>query len=125
MLSERGAALLEVMIATVVLATAGLALAGVVEAAINATIDMHERERRLAKAHQILVAMTLLDHRDLTLRLGRRVIGDFAVTVQRPEPALFRVAVADSTTGALEHVVTVVYRPDPERALGARRADRP
>lgn len=113
MAGDQGAALLEVMIATVVLATAGLGLAGVVDAAVRGTRDMHERERRLIEADQLLIAMTLLDHRDLTLRLGRRVVGDFAVTVLRPEPDLFRIAVSDTARAAVEHLVTVVYRPEP------------
>ena len=108
-----GIALLEVLVALTILGTTGLALAAATSQAL-ATERMAERaEVELLAADRLLSAMTLLDRRDLVMRIGRHQVGDFVVDVQRPVAGLYRLAVADTLPPNTERLVTVVQRPEP------------
>ncbi|HEU4647900.1 MAG TPA: hypothetical protein VFS33_02480 [Gemmatimonadales bacterium] len=108
---ERGGALLEVVIALGVLSTAGVGMVGALAEAVTQEQQWSQRERQVLAADRVIAAMTLLDGRDLDLRLGMRTVGEFAVSVTRPEPALYRIAVARNDAREVEMLVTVVYRP--------------
>ena len=109
----QGIALLEVLVALTILGTTGLALAAATSQAL-ATEHLAERaEVELLAADRLLSAMTLLNRRDLVMRIGRHQVGDFVVDVQRPEPGLYRLAVADTLPPYTERLVTVVHRPEP------------
>ena len=108
--AERGAALLEAIVALAVLATAGTALVAALGAALRSEAELARRETTLAAADRVLTAMTLLTRNDLDQRLGSHPVGEFIVSVQRPRPELYRIAVAEAAAPEVETLVTVVYR---------------
>jgi type II secretory pathway pseudopilin PulG len=110
--NERGVALLEVLIAIVILATSGLALIELVSAGMGAERDARAREATLATEERLLAAVTLLRRSELDQRIGRRVIGEFLVDIQRPEPTLYRIALLQQRSPHVEDLVTVVYRAE-------------
>ena len=107
---ERGVALLEVLVALVILATAGTAMVELVGAGLRSERDARERERTLAAEQRVLAATTLLTREDFDRRLGQRRVGEFFVDVERPERALYRIAIAEARAPQVEDLVTVVYR---------------
>jgi type II secretory pathway pseudopilin PulG len=111
MRNERGIALLEVLVAVVILATAGISLVELVGSGLRAERDARLREATLATEERLLSALTLLNRTELDQRIGRRQIGEFIVDVQRPEPTLYRLALAQQQSPAVEDLVTVLYRP--------------
>jgi hypothetical protein len=112
--SERGVVLLEVIVALAILATTGLAMMALVQEAMATQQRVRDRERELAAADRILVAYSMLSRTDLDIRLGRRDVGEFTVTVQRPEPELYRAAVAPVSAPDHALLVTVLYRAQPQ-----------
>ena len=110
MTHERGAVLLEVLVALTILTVAGLSLVGLLGAAVHAEQGARERERVLASEERVLAAMTLLTRADLDRRLGRHDVGEFAVDVQRLERTLYRIAIAQGRSARVEDLVTVVFR---------------
>ena len=113
---DRGIALLEALVALVVLGSAGLSVAGLVSAGLRSEQEARARERMLATEERVLTALTLLQRGDLDRRLGRHRLGEFVVEVQRPERTLYRIALADTIAPDVEALVTVVYRPGPPHA---------
>jgi type II secretory pathway component PulJ len=107
---DRGVALLEVLVALVILATAGIGLIELVGAGLRAERDARTRERLLATEERLLGALTLLRREELEQRIGRREIGEFIVDIQRPERTLYRIAVIQRESPQVEDLVTVVYR---------------
>lgn len=107
---DRGVALLEVLVAVVILGSAGIGLVALVAAGMQATIAAQDRERRLADEERLLAAYTLLAPKDLDRRLGRRLAGPYIVEVQRPERTLYRIAIAHEQSPQVEDLVTVLYR---------------
>lgn len=115
MRDERGVALLEILVALVILVTAGVGLVGLVSAGLRGEQDARTREVTLATEERLLAAITLLQRHELDQRIGRRLIGEFIVDVQRPEPTLYRIALLQQTSPHLEDLVTVVYRAAPRQ----------
>lgn len=112
---ERGAALLEAIMALAIVTSAGAALAVLVDAAGHALQSALEAERTLERAGRRLAGVAVLDRRELHRRIGSHGDGEFVVSVSRPDPALFRIAVASVEAPARELLVTVVHRPEPAR----------
>jgi len=110
---ERGTTLLEVLAALAILATGGVALVSTLGAGLRAELHAAAEEGATDAASRLLAATSLLSRADLDRRLGARPVGEFIVTVQRPEPTLYRVAVAERSAPKTELVVTVVYRLEP------------
>lgn len=108
---ERGVMLVELLAALLLLAVAGLAAIALLQAGLRAERDMAARERGWRDADRLLAAHTLLTRADLHRRLGERRAGGWLVRVDRPEPALFRIAIADTLAPTRELLVTVVHRP--------------
>ena len=111
--SNRGIALLEVLVALTLLSTAGLALLDLVTGGLRAERDARERERVIAVEERVLTALTLLKRDELDRRLGRHPIGELTVDIQRPEQTLYRVALSQTSSPEVEDLVTVVYRREP------------
>lgn len=112
MRNERGVALLEVLVALMILATAGISLVQLVGAGLRGERDARIRETTLATEDRLLAALTLLNRHELDQRIGRRDIGEFIVDVQRPEPTLYRIALLQQQSPVVEDLVTVVYRAE-------------
>jgi len=111
--SDRGIALLEVLVALAILSGAGLALLDLVTGGLRAERDARERERVLAVEERVLTAFTLLTRDELDRRLGRHPIGELIVEIQHPERTLYRIAVSQQASSQVEDLVTVVYRREP------------
>lgn len=115
--AERGFAVLEVVAALAILALSGVALVELASGGTRALTAAGERERELADQDRLLTAYALLDRNDLDLRLGGRDVGDYRVVVERPEPALYRVAISRRASADVEDLVTVLHRaPELTRA---------
>ena len=69
----------------------------------------------MADEERLLAAYPLLPRGDLDRRLGRRHVGPYVVTVERPERTLYRVALARQEASDVEDLVTVVFRPEGAR----------
>jgi type II secretory pathway pseudopilin PulG len=110
--SDRGIALLEVLVALAIVSGAGLALLDLVTGGLRAERDARERERVLAVEERVLTALTLLKRDELDRRLGRHLIGELVVDIERPERTLYRIALSQEQSPQLEDLVTVVYRRD-------------
>lgn len=113
---DHGLALLEVLVAMAVLSLSGLALVQLVSAGLRAESEARGRERTLAAEDRVLGALTLLKRDELDRRLGRHLLGEFVVDVERPEHTLYRIALAQSRSPQVEDLVTVVYRAESDRA---------
>ncbi len=113
---DRGVVLLEILAAVLILTVAALSLTELAAGGIRATADAVERERVQQDEDRLLAAYSLLTREDLDLRLGDRELGAYVVQVQRPEPTLYRLMIAQRRSAAVEDLVTVVYRPEVSRA---------
>jgi Tfp pilus assembly protein PilV len=109
--TERGLALLEVIIALSILAGAGIAFVAALGEALRNEEQLRRRETTLLAADRVLTDMSLQTRQDLDRRLGSYPAGEFTITVQRPEPTLYRISVAELGSPEVETLVTVVYRP--------------
>lgn len=107
---RRGAILLECLVAMTLVMLLGLPALALSRAAVSAVTQATREETLTARADRALATMALLRRGELDQRLGWHRIGGFAVNIQRPEPGLYRVAVADTTAPGVELLVTVVYR---------------
>ena len=103
--------LLEVLAALTIFAFAAVSAIGLLGQLSDSEHRGQVNETMVADQNRLLTAYSLLTRSDLDLRLGRRVVGRYLVEVQRPDMALYRVSVGDSTGVDL---VTLLYRP-PER----------
>lgn len=112
MRSSRGVALLEVLVALLILATTGIALVELVGAGLRGERIARAREHTVATEERLMAALTLLNRRELDQRIGRRQIGEFLVDVQRPERMLYRIALLQGQSPQVEDLVTVVYRAE-------------
>ena len=112
MRNDRGIVLLEVLVALVILATAGASLVTLVADAIRSVDDARARELQYHGAEGVMARLALRDRKGLDIRLGRRTEGDFLTDVQRPRPALYRLAVSDTMAPDAELLVTIVHRPE-------------
>lgn len=112
MTGERGGALLEVLVAVLVLATGGLACASLVATGLETVEAARAREPRYAAAGQLLARLAGRDRRELDLRLGERSEGELLTNVQRPRPGLYRLAVRHVDAPEVDLLVTIVHRPE-------------
>jgi type II secretory pathway component PulJ len=103
-------ALLEVLVAITIFAIAALGWTQWLSGGSAALVQSRLREQRVADEDRLLSAHVLLDASDFDLRLGTRQAGKYWMSVARPEPGLYRLAVS-SQPDAPEDLVTVVYRP--------------
>ena len=113
--AERGAALLEALVALAILAVAGVSLVGLLVDVTRGEHTFEVREMESRRADQVLTSLALEDKRGLDLRLGTRVVGAFVTDVERPEPGLYRLAIAESSAPDVPLLVTVVFRPGADR----------
>jgi type II secretory pathway pseudopilin PulG len=108
--SDRGVALLEVLVALAIVSGAGLTLLDLVTGGLRAEREARERERVLAVEERGLTALTLLKRDELDRRLGAHPIGELVADIERPERTLYRIALSQQQSPHVEDLVTVVYR---------------
>ena len=106
MRSRSGFALLEAIIALAILGTAGLSLVALIRSGLEGERRTRGEEKLMASASRVLTAMALLTREDLDRRLGTHAVGEFSVEVQRPEQALYRLAIAAADRSSTELLVT-------------------
>lgn len=106
---RRGIALLEALLALVLLATAGLAWTALAGQASFALEHAQEREREAAAAAAILARVEILTAPQLDAMVGRRRVDDHAVRVSRILPSLYRIEIAVGGEPN-EWLETFVYR---------------
>ena len=112
---ERGAALLEVLVALVLITTSGLATIGALDAALRDAIALEAIEAQQQHANALLQDYSLLSRGDLDQRIGEQHVGPLFVRVTRPQRALYRVAVGELTHPDRELLATVLLRTaDPQ-----------
>jgi hypothetical protein len=112
MRDNSGAVLFEVVVALTLLLVSGASIVSLLGASLRSERELAEREATLREADRVLAGLTLLTRTDLDRRLGRHTTGRFVADVRRPEPMLYRIALREADTAAVELLVTVVYRLD-------------
>lgn len=101
--------------AIAIVGAAGLSLMTVLDTATRQQGLQRREERRMREADRILTAESLLTREDLDLQLGNRLVGDFLVSVSRPESGLYRVQVAEKANPGRLLLATVVSRSQDPR----------
>jgi prepilin-type N-terminal cleavage/methylation domain-containing protein len=109
-LSRAGVALLEIMIALVILGIVMTAVLGQLQAATRASERSLHSERQVLEASRFLEYVALWTRKELEQRLGDRHQGPWFLTIQRLTPTLFHLSLRD-TLSQRSLVGTIVYRP--------------
>lgn len=106
-----GSALVEVLVALVLLAVGGVALVTLLGQTGHTMRATRATERRTADASAILRRFEAMDRAALVASIGTRDAAGLRAQIAERVPDLFEVTVAESDTSpALLH--TVLYRPD-------------
>jgi type II secretory pathway component PulJ len=108
---ERGAVLLEILVALTLLVVSGASVVSLLSASLRSEAALAGREETLREADRILAGLALLTRTDLDRRLGSRRTGRFVAEVRRPEPTLYRIALRETESASSELLVTLVHRP--------------
>ncbi|MFN2397815.1 MAG: hypothetical protein ABR543_04115 [Gemmatimonadaceae bacterium] len=118
-----GSALLEVMIALVILGFASSSILVLTSQSIRAVTQAREADERLRDASAFFDAVALWTRDDLDRHLGVRAQGPWSMRVVRSSPTLYVVSLAD--TGQTERregggdgrmiLMTALFRPEPLR----------
>jgi prepilin-type N-terminal cleavage/methylation domain-containing protein len=106
-----GFALLEVLIAMLLLSIAGATAAAAAIDAIHAVRLAHHTEEVSQRASAFLDAVALWPREDLDRRLGDHPQGPWRLRIDRLSPSLYAITLADSGARALVRLRTSVYRP--------------
>jgi len=112
-LNRKGAVLVEVLAAMVIVAIAGVGTLGALALLWDSESLVFDRELEVQRAANLITEISSLNGEELALRLGFRREGDFAAWIDRPEPSLYRIGVASANQPEAEILVTLLYRPDP------------
>ncbi len=110
--NESGAGLLEVVAALAILSIAGVTAVIAVAESVTAVRSAREADVEMRSATAFMEAVALWTRDDLDRRLGDRPQGPWRMTVGRPLPTLYTVALADSATGRIL-LRTSLFRPLP------------
>ncbi len=112
--TRRGSALIEVLVALVLLAVSGVAMVTLLGQTGLSMRSTRDTELETGAASQVLARFAALDRTGLLASLGRHDAAGFRADVVEESPDLFEVAVATSDTSAVL-LRTVFYRPDSSR----------
>ncbi len=107
----RGSALLEVMVALVLLGVAGDALIMLMGQSAQSLRQVREREIDFRRASDELARISAYDRTQLLASNSRSLSRGWIVSVAQTSPDLFDVIVADTIT-QLPMLRTTLYRPD-------------
>jgi type II secretory pathway pseudopilin PulG len=110
-----GIALLEALVALVILAVAGLAATAAVRQGADSERLAEGADVNMRAASAFLDAVALWPRADLDRHLGDRSEGVWRLRVDRPIPTLYLVMLTDST-GGRTLLQTALYRPVPAAA---------
>jgi prepilin-type N-terminal cleavage/methylation domain-containing protein len=112
---RRGMALMEVLIALVVLALSGTALITLLGQTAHTVRTLHRSEQLVRLASAELERMVVWDRREFAAHVGRSTFRGWSLQIDERAAALFDVAIAESDTGIVL-LRTTMYRPDSIRA---------
>jgi Tfp pilus assembly protein PilV len=107
---RRGSALIEVLVAIVVLAIGGTSLITLLGQTAYSMRTTFESQRLALAASDEMNRLVIVQRSDLLARVGHRMDRGWVVDIEAAPPSLFSVGIAQSDTGAvLLH--TILYRP--------------
>jgi Tfp pilus assembly protein PilV len=109
--ARSGSALIEVLIALVLLAMAGTGLVIFLGQTAHTLRHVRDEERLIRLASAELDRMTLWDRPTFIARTGRSRVASWTVHVRPLTTELFDISIAASDTGAVL-LRTIAYRPD-------------
>jgi type II secretory pathway pseudopilin PulG len=109
-----GAVLLEAIVAVVILAVAGTSAVTIVSQGADSVRRAREADVEAREASALMHAVALWTREDLDRRLGSRPQGPWRLSIQRPDPLLYDLALMDST-GTRVILRTSLFRPDSVR----------
>lgn len=112
---RRGAVLLEALVALVILALTGVAMITLLGQTVETARQVHRREAETRAAGAALERVLAWDRSAMVARVGQSRLACCGLTVEAVTPALFRVAVSDTATGAVL-LETSYYAPPPPHA---------
>jgi type II secretory pathway component PulJ len=112
--SEKGTALLEVIIALTILTVAALSTVAWVNQAADAFTRTSAAAAETEAASEYLDRIALWTSEDLDRHLGARKQGNWTVTVERPTAPLYVVTITDAAN-ARTILSTTLYRPEVKR----------
>lgn len=111
---RRGVALLEALVALVMLVTAGATVVALAAEATHAVSHAHASEKEMRRASGFFEVVTLWPREDLDRHLGSHEQGPWRLDVERAASTLYTLTLSDSlATRTL--LRTVVYRAEPPR----------
>lgn len=110
-----GVALIEVLVALVMLATSGVALVTLVGQTAHTMRSVRDTERQVRLATAQLDRLIVVDRAQLAAREGQSAFGEWSLRVTAVSSDLFDVAISATDTGAVL-LATTIYRPDTARA---------
>ena len=108
-----GIALIEALVAMIVIGFAASGLAAAFSAAVLSESGMQAREAEFAAMDRVMTAMSLLTAKDLARRVGTHGVGEFAVTVQFIQPGVYRVQVARDVSLPQHGLEALFFRTGP------------
>jgi hypothetical protein len=112
---RHGVALLEAIVALTILTVTALATVGMVRQGIDTARRAEVAGAEIRRASAFMDAIALWPRADLDRHLGNRAEGPWLLTIDRPTPTLYLVALADSLSRR-ELLRTALYRPEPPGA---------
>ena len=107
---RRGSALIEVLIALIILATTGTGLVAFLGQTAHTLRHVRDQERLTRLASAQLDHLVLWDRAAFVARLGRSSFDGWTVVVRQATPDLFEVTIAADSGAVL--LWTTAYRPD-------------
>ena len=111
-MSRDGFVLVEVLAAIAVLGIVGVSALGYVQALGAAQEHVLAAEAEMQAAETLVIEHALLTPRQLDQRIGVRRVGSYAVWLDRPRPAIYRVGVSPWDAPEVELLATLLHRPD-------------
>lgn len=111
---RRGAALLEVLVALVIITTAGASVAALASETARAVSHARDAESEMERAEAFFEEVTLWPRDDLDRHLGNREQGPWRLDVEHVAPTLYSLMLTDSS-GTRPLLRTVVFRPEVPR----------
>lgn len=112
--TRRGSALVEVMVALVLLAVGGVALITLLGQTSHTMRATRDTERETLDASRVLDRFAAMNRATLLASLGRNDVAAFRADVVETMPGLFEVTVARTDTSAAL-LRGAFYRPDSDR----------
>ena len=108
--SRSGAALIETLIAIVILAIAGVGLVTLLGQTVHTVHQFRERETEFAAAGRALDGMVSWSRTELDARVGEQSFHGWQLRITDAGTGLYDVVLADTLTGA-QLLRTTLYRP--------------